>query len=309
MLIFTFLSVVAIASGCAYVSSQMKDGTVLQASAEPAYLHLIITRPGEQPASVAIPEDIGGWRNIFPLIDKSAVSSWVKNIFPMVDDKAAIIGNIGGGLSEVVIVDVRQQRITDEFWGYSPAPSPDGRYIVFIKAYPPHFIPDASDYVLLYDVTRGPDGNRPVGVPYLDKLVNAGAAVYPPGTKTQDNNIIGQMIAINISSGFLWAPDSSRFVFTEENQIPMYYYPVTKQYKMYPPKTILNLVLVNMATPYAPPSVFTVDKCAPKCREKLRSVEFGHDGIKANIQGFNRRGNSLRTIQVNYNEFIIPGSR
>jgi hypothetical protein len=93
-----------------------------------------------------------------------------------------------GEVYEVIIVDTVNCHIVDHFWCYEPNVSPNGRLIAFIKFYPPHFVPDITDIVMIYDFTRGAAGNRPSS-PGMVPDINVGMRVYPPGTNTPDDNI------------------------------------------------------------------------------------------------------------------------
>lgn len=135
---------------------KLDDGTVLRTTGETEVdenfknYEVIITRPGKRPVSVSIPNEV----------------VQINSIIRASGNQVALIGMSNGSVYDVVLIDVLQNRIVDQFLAFRPAPSPDGRFIAFIKFYPPHgYSPDfypagPSDFVMIYDTTLGPSGNR-----------------------------------------------------------------------------------------------------------------------------------------------------
>jgi hypothetical protein len=265
---------------------QLDNGTVLEISGEPLDLQLLITRPGIKPVSIALPESI----------------LEVSSIDRVVGRQVAVIGDAGGGLYDVVLVDMTQYRIADYFMGYSPTISPDGRFIAFVKFYPTHPGPvKVSDFVLLYDVAHGAVNNRPAGISIYDRE-SVGTAVYPPGIKTQDpdSGLPDTAISYKImDDDFFWSPDSSMFVFSAEHKVKSDLKDGAALIK-----TQLDLVLVDLAMPNAPKtSVFTVAACVgASCMEYLKSIEFGADSLNAHFGG-GRITEKQRKLRVRYDQF------
>ena len=126
------------------LTCKLKDGTVLKSLVKPDHVELLIERPGLRPVRIRLPDDF----------------AQLNRIVPVPRNEAVLIGMASGEVYEVVIVDTVNCHIVDHFWCYEPEVSPNGRLIAFIKFYPPHFVPDVTDDVMIYDLTRGAAGNR-----------------------------------------------------------------------------------------------------------------------------------------------------
>jgi hypothetical protein len=256
---------------------------------------VIITQPGKQPVSVSLPNEI----------------VQINSITPASDNQVALIGMVNGSVYEVAIIDVLKYQIADQFLAYRPAPSPDGRFIVFIKFYPPHgynpsFYPGGpSDFVMIYDATLGSFGNRPAGVD-IDNKTDVGMAVYPPGVKTQDPVVGLSEADINSVTGeFFWAEDSSKFVFNAEHQLKNAptVTRIIRGKSVEVAQAEASLVLVDLTFPHAPKvRAFQADVCVGLCTEPLMSVEFGTSGLKAQLGV----GPKQRSIEVRYDQFTSP---
>jgi len=278
----------------------LDDGTVLRTTGENEMLEnfknfeVAISQPGKQSVSVSIPNEI----------------VQINSIVRAAGNQVALIGMSTGSVYEVVLIDVLRYKIADHFMAFRPAPSPDGRFIAFIKFYPPHGYPSSyptmgpSDFVMLYDTTRGPSGNRPPGVE-IDNKIDVGTAVYPPGVKTQDPNSWLREVDSNHASGFFWDEDSSKFVFSAEHQLKNTQ-TVTRMIKgksVEVAKTEASLVLVDLTSPNTPKvRAFQADVCVGLCTEPLMSVEFGASGLKAQLGVPPKQ----RTIEVQYDQFTSP---
>ncbi len=282
------------------ISLTLDDGTVLRTTGETEVsenfknYEVVISRPGKLSVSVSIPNEI----------------VQINSITRAAGNQVALIGMVNGSVYKVVIIDVVKYQITDQFLAYSPKPSPNGRFIAFKKFYPPHgYSPDfypagPSDFVMLYDTTLGPSGNRPAGVEF-DNIIDVGTAVYPPGVKTQDPNVGLPEADINRAGGIVWMEDSSKFVFSAEHQLKNSQ-PVTRIIEgkeVEVPQTEASLVLVDLTFPRSPRvRVFQADVCVGLCNKPLMRVEFGTSGLKAQL-GVARK---KRTIEVQYDQFTSP---
>jgi len=140
--------------------------------------------------------------------------------------KLIVRGMVNGSGSEIVLVDPRSNKLVDKFLCYLPSPSPDGRYIAFIKFYPMHFAGNTEDHYMLYDLSKGSKENRPSGFVGDDK--NVGAPIYPLqiGNKVGDNvELSNGFVHHAASAGFFWKPDSTQLVFADrlesENEISL----------------------------------------------------------------------------------------
>jgi hypothetical protein len=127
---------------------------------------LLIERPGFRPVGIRLPDDF----------------AQLNRIVPAPRNEAVLIGMASGLVYEIVIVDTVNSQIVDHFWCYAPDVSPSGRLIAFIKFYPPQFVADVTDIVMIYDLKRGAAGNRSSG-PDTVPDIDVGMRVYPPRHK------------------------------------------------------------------------------------------------------------------------------
>jgi hypothetical protein len=104
--------------------------------------------------------------------------------------------------------------VVDEFAAYRPVLSPDQRWIAYVKIYPLHGT-EATDEYLIYDLTKSPVQNRPVGD--VNNSADVGAVIFPPGQKNLGGDNIGvpreQMHGGGL--GFYWATDSRAVLFVD----------------------------------------------------------------------------------------------
>jgi hypothetical protein len=280
------------------LTCKLKDGTVLKSVVKPDHVELLIERPGLQPVRIRLPDDF----------------AQLNRIVPVPRNEAVLIGMASGEVYEVVIVDTLNCHIVDHFWCYEPDVSPNGRLIAFIKFYPPHFVPDVTDIVMIYDLTRGADGNRPSS-PGMVPDVDVGMRVYPPGTNTPDDNVGTGLRDVMLNSvtseRFFWTSDSSKFLFANEHVVEAHQVAEPNrngQSRVRASKKVeLSLVLVSVGLSPEKPTVtvFPVRECQSTCHQQLSSVEFAEDGIKAQFPGFRPYGKN-ESLQVKYADFRAP---
>jgi hypothetical protein len=288
------------------ISLTLNDGTLLRTTGETDVFpknfknyKVVISRRGEQPVSVSIPSEV----------------VQINSLIPAPGNQVVVIGMSSGLVYDVVLIDVLRYEIADHFWAYDPTPSPNGRFIVFIKFYPAHMYgppyPEGaspSDFVMIYDTTLGPTGNRPASIVIDDKLqykIDVGKVVYPPGFKTQDDNTALPEADANHAGGFTWTEDSRKFVFSSEHQLKneQAVTRIIRGKSVEVPKAEVSLVLVDMASPRSPiVKVFQADVCVGLCIEPLISVEFGTNNLKAHLGVDPKK----RTIEVRCDQFISP---
>jgi len=153
----------------------------------------------------------------------------VEDIRLFQDRLAVVTAMVGGDLHGVVVVDILKGGIIDHFKCYSPSISPDGKYVAFIKFFPSHFIDNAEDHYMIYDVAASPVDNRPTeGDPYRhyhDTLV--GRCLYPEGIGNKPGDNFDLKLPSSdrpaddrdlhhaVSENFFWSPDSRGFVFAD----------------------------------------------------------------------------------------------
>jgi hypothetical protein len=148
---------------------------------------------------------------------------------------------------------------------------------------------------MLYDVTRSASDNRPPGIP-LDDEINVGRAVYPMNIQTTDSNVgIPESEITNVSLDmFSWAPDSSKFVFGAQHQLPQ------KSQTNF--RGIVDLVMVHPSHDKPTVKIFPAIPCGrstSSCTYHLDDVEFGEDGINAHFGDFGQK----QSVQVKYDQF------
>jgi len=134
-------------------------------------------------------------------------------------DRLVISGMVNGDVWEVVIVDPEKGSVVDHFVCYSPAISPDGRYVAFVKFFPAHGVDSVEDHEMLYDVALSPEQNRPPRIAHHLYLYLAGKVVFPPGLANRlgDNIDIGDVPAhMMASDGFFWNDQSTSVVFADQ---------------------------------------------------------------------------------------------
>lgn len=136
-------------------------------------------------------------------------------------DRLVITGMVNGDVWKVVITEIAKGSVIDEFLCYSPAISPNGRYVAFVKFYPAHGISSAEDHYMLYDVALGPNDNRPTGIHHHPAVV--GRVIFPKGM----GNTPGDNVDVGVgpvhrmaSDRFFWNGGSTSLVFVDqvENQ-------------------------------------------------------------------------------------------
>jgi hypothetical protein len=172
-------------------------------------LSVIVQKKGEPEHEILLPDEM----------------AQVDEILRAPASRAVVLGWANGDLSAVAVLEINNASLGDFFYAYEPTVSPNGRYIAFIKFYPPHGYGDTTgpeDHYMLYDVTRTSSQNRPTGVAALRPFVVGtvvGTTVYPPniGNRQGDNTGIDQGEEHSAAmQTFFWGPDSDRFLFADE---------------------------------------------------------------------------------------------
>jgi hypothetical protein len=132
-------------------------------------------------------------------------------------NKVVVVGMFSGDVWSIAIVDLDVPRIGDNFICYEPAISPRGRYIAFIKFFPPHGAEGPEDHYMLYDVAKSAIENRPGGVSSAD-WKTVGVTVYPfgIGNKEFDNlHLTATSEHQFASTQFFWSASGQRLVFAD----------------------------------------------------------------------------------------------
>ena len=91
--------------------------------------------------------------------------------------------------SDIFRIDRRSRRIIDHFWAYSPALSPDGRWLIMREMFPLHGNVLTEQY-LLYDLEATPAANRGIRFSNPDEPY-AGKLVFPVVSEEEAGRRIG----------------------------------------------------------------------------------------------------------------------
>lgn len=132
-------------------------------------------------------------------------------------NKIVVIGMFSGDVWAVAIVDLSGPSISDKFVCYEPSVSPDGKYISFIKFFPPHYADDPEDHYMLYNLTESPAYNRPKGVG-MAEWRTVGFTIYPVGVGNHEFDNLrhpGAAAHMLASAGFFWNDSSTEVVFAD----------------------------------------------------------------------------------------------
>jgi len=187
--------------------SYQDDDISLRLNFSQPRLSVVVQNRGEPQHEISLPDEM----------------AQVVEILRAPANHALVIGWANGDLSALAVLDTRTASVSDFFLGYIPAPSPDGRYIAFIKFYPPHGYDDKTgpeDHYMLYDLARTASQNRPAEAAALRPYM-VGTTVYPPNIGNREGNNTGINSGDEHSSAmqeFFWAPDSDQFLFADKYQ-------------------------------------------------------------------------------------------
>jgi hypothetical protein len=131
-------------------------------------------------------------------------------------DVVVVLGMNNGDLSDVTVVQLSTGKILDKFFCYLPSLSPDGRYIAFVKFYPTHPGIPVEDHYMLYDTSKSPAENRPIGIPTTDWM-NVGTTVYPMGVANAPFDNYRKADHSVAFYRFIWSPDSQTLLFADRS--------------------------------------------------------------------------------------------
>ena len=230
------------------------DEISLRLNFDQSKLRVIVQKKGESQHEISLPDEM----------------AQVDDIERAPANRAVVLGWATGSVNAIAILDLKNSRVNDFFLGYMPMLSPDGRYVVFVKFFPPHGYDDKTgpeDHYMLYDVTLAASQNRPSRIA-ASNLYVAGTTVYPPniGNRDGDNTRIDSGNEhFSAMQEFSWAPGSDRIVFADKY------------------KKALVLVMVRISGPGGHPDAATVEipeaeLCAKTymkaCNLQLATAEF-----------------------------------
>ena len=139
-------------------------------------------------------------------------------------DKLIVMGDLGaGGAAEVSLIDLQTQRLYDRFWAIRPSPSPDGRFIAFVRFYPLSGVSGHESQYRVYRLGSSPAENRiefadikPGDIAPSD-LQDVGFALYPTyaGKAAPDNIGVSERLAHRHGSDLFWSADSNAVGFVD----------------------------------------------------------------------------------------------
>ena len=123
--------------------------------------------------------------------------SEISEICPLSDGRMVVFGDFGGGIA-IDVVDTIHASVLDSFLAYRPALSPNQRWIAYDKFYPLHGV-EASDEIMLYDLTKSPVQNRPDSD--ARETRDVGTLIFPPGHQNcPGSNVVRKGHRIGIGS-------------------------------------------------------------------------------------------------------------
>ncbi len=139
--------------------------------------------------------------------------SEISQVCPLSDGRLVIFGEFGG--TDVFIIDTAKASLVDSFPTYFPVMSPDQRWIVYRKFYPTHGV-EASDELLIYDLTKTPAQNRPGG--NSNSPTDVGRLLFPPGQSDIpfDNIGVPREQMHFIGRRLYWAADGRALLFKDQ---------------------------------------------------------------------------------------------
>jgi hypothetical protein len=115
----------------------------------------------------------------------------------------------------IEILDAANGAISDSLGGYTPALSPDKRWIVTRKFYPLHGVKASEEY-LLYDLTKDREANR-AGTPPRDTDA-FGRVIYPVVLNAEPYPNVwlsADQTHVFHSKSFYWEDNSAAFLFAD----------------------------------------------------------------------------------------------
>lgn len=117
-----------------------------------------------------------------------------------------------GGRDTVVVVNLASGTLDDVFRAYSPAISPNRRWVIFRRFYPLQGVPDPSDQYMLYDLRKPSSENR---VTDAVGLGAPGVEIYPVEDKFFSNVEVPDEEKHEYRSPFFWSADSKAVLFAD----------------------------------------------------------------------------------------------
>jgi hypothetical protein len=216
------------------------------------------------------------------------------------ENRIIAIGSENASVSRVLIIDLQQKATLDSFDAFYPAISPDGRFIAYVKFYPPHFVEGTDDHDMLYDVAKSATENRPAGAS-SDDLVNVGVNLYPGGqNKDEDNVAVPANRSHGTVSSFFWSPDSQTLVFADQMQS-------LKLVEVKISESNSGAASATLIAPLDKTSICAAPLTADShCQGHLDRLEFHEKGVQTHFSGVGTKGSVHRDLFVKTGDFVAP---
>jgi hypothetical protein len=125
----------------------------------------------------------------------------------------------------VIIYDTDARATIDEFWAYNATISPDGKWLIFLKFFPSHFVDSPEYQYRIYSLDLTPAQNRHAdsvqsGSTATSSKVDVGTPIWPASISEAMRPNIG----INVKnahiarSPFFWSANSNYVSFIDEHE-------------------------------------------------------------------------------------------
>ena len=195
--------------------------------------------------------EIGG---VTKKISLPGVVNEIDEVCPLSDGRLIVFSfTERGGLGEIDIVNSTNGSLLDSIWGFTPAMSPNQRWLAYRKFYPKHTELPVSEEYLLYDLTKSPTQNRPPDVSLSD-YQDVGSAIFLLGQKNLEGDNIDLLPPEqqhSAGSELFWAPDSRAIAFGDVVQQKLSIVLVTLENGGNPAASVYPVSLAKRCSPPA----------------------------------------------------------
>ena len=213
----------------------------------------------------------------------------VNNLRWSADGRLLVQGMFNSSGDIVAVVNLATLSVDDEFLGYGVTPSPDGRYLAFVRFFPTHGIQGVEHRIRLYDLTESAAQNRPIHSPLDGAEFEVGAPIYPILTKESKraNTEVSGTDAYHLVSEFRWSSDSTRFSFGVEHGTHELYAVVA-----YPGRRAVVSANISRV-------------CVSDCDSlRMEKIEFSKTGLEIEIVGFGTKNGQKKHLTIPERELV-----
>lgn len=206
--------------------------------------------------------------------------------------RAVVVGMVNGSVYEVLILDIAPTTIADRFLAYFPTVSPDGRFIAFVKFYPPHFVDGTEDHFLLYDTLRSPSENRTANAIPLSDHTNVGQPIYPRVPNRDGDNVdVSGPKHHMMAQGFFWQSDSTRYAFAGDRD---------GEWSAFVVSVSRGMPQVRSAP--LNKTEFCASLHKESCNATLAGAELTPDGVSLDLKGVGADASAVQFLRYNTEE-------